>query len=238
MSSAKSLSLSGSHVEESFAGLDLDYFNGLAARFDRCSFDKIRIRQACFGAGVDDTEYVDCTFDGAHIGALSPGVARFERCTFRDSRLVKWLCDTVEFIDCVFTGRISETNFAGAISPMNARLVGRTVNRFEGNDFSDATLVWVGFRGGIDLLDQKLPTSGAFLVEDGDVVVPRMIALAEAWPESRAKVQVVSFLESLLFKLRNGQRHVLFTAATWAGKTYAGLDIYDRIVELAHLAST
>ncbi|GAA2998338.1 hypothetical protein [Actinokineospora diospyrosa] len=238
MPSGKSLDVEGFHIRESFEGLDLDYFTAVAARFERCSFNGTRIRQACFGAGVETSEYVDCTFDKAHLSALSPGVARFERCTFRGTRVVKWLCDSIELIDCVFTGRISETNFAGAMSPMDARMIGRTTNRFEGNDFSGATLSGVAFRGGIDLLDQRLPTSGVVLVEDGATVLPRMLDLAKAWPDSPAKERIVATVEVDMMRLAGGQRHFLFTAATWDSKTYAGLDMYDKIVDLVRLAST
>ncbi|SES24979.1 hypothetical protein SAMN04487818_10971 [Actinokineospora terrae] len=223
-------------MQESFAGLDVDHFDAMSARFDRCAFDNTRIRRACFGSGIEVTEYVDCSFDGAHISAPSPGVARFERCTFRGSRLVKWLCDSVEFIDCVFTGRISEVNFTAAVPPMDARLIGRTTNRFERNDFSAATLAHVAFRDGIDLLDQRLPTTGSYLVEDGDVVIPKMLALARAWPESRAKDAVVAHLETKSLYRGVRQRHVLFTAASWEGKAFAGLDGYERLVDLARLA--
>ncbi|WP_104480546.1 hypothetical protein [Actinokineospora auranticolor] len=222
------LELEGVHVDESFVGLELDYFDAMSARFDRCAFDKSRIRRACFGSGTEVTEYVDCTFDGAHISAPSPGVARFERCAFRDAKLSKWLCESVEFVDCVFTGRISEVNFTAA------RRGGR--NRFERNDFSAATLVGVAFRGGIDLLDQRLPATGAHMVEDSDVTIPKMLVLAEAWPPSRIKDVVVSYLEVLLPRVRNGQRHVLFTAATWDQRSYDGLDVYRTLVDLAGLS--
>ncbi|MBM7773972.1 uncharacterized protein YjbI with pentapeptide repeats [Actinokineospora baliensis] len=218
-------------------GLDLDYFTVVAGRFERCDFEGVKIKDACFGEGVEVSEYVDCSFDGARIGAISPGLARFERCTFRNTRLVKWLCKSVEFVDCVFSGRITETNFTGTVPPMLAQLAGRTANRFERNDFSDAVLAGVSFRRGIDLLDQRLPTSDVLFIENGDVVIPKMLDRATAWPESRARSKVVAALEVQSDELANGQRHVLFTAATWEGKAYAGLDVYDKLVELASLAS-
>jgi hypothetical protein len=50
----------------------------------RCRFENMKIDYFCFGAGVEMSEYVDCVFDGSRIKAMSPGRARFVRCSFRN----------------------------------------------------------------------------------------------------------------------------------------------------------
>src|SRR5262249_11839771 len=111
--------------------------------------------------------------------AISFGSARFERCSFRDVRLRKWLSFSSEFIDCVFAGDIREAAFLGR-SPLRSK--GRQQNDFRGNDFSGVRFGSVEFRGGIDLDLQRLP------MNDGQVILNRRseritIVLAEidAW---------------------------------------------------------
>lgn len=59
----------------------------------------------CFGAGLRRSVYVECTFNGSRVEASYPGIVRFERCSFRDVHLRRWICTRVEFVDCIFTGR-------------------------------------------------------------------------------------------------------------------------------------
>ena len=107
---------------------------------------------------MEDTRYLNCSFDRATIKSIAPGHARFENCTFKDTDFVQFFSRTVEFVNCEVSGIIRSAFFNGTVPPEDAEKLGRTVNQFYGNDFSGATLVDVGFRTGIDLSLQEMPT--------------------------------------------------------------------------------
>jgi len=107
---------------------------------------------------LEDSIYIDCTFDRATITAFAPGNARFVACTFRDVEIVAFCARSVEMIDCAFSGVIRKAFFNGTLPADRVRELKRTKNCFEGNDFSKVQLIDVGFRTGIDLKLQKLPS--------------------------------------------------------------------------------
>lgn len=146
-----------------FSGSKLDSFLAVASRFDECRFEKMTIGDACFGGGVSDSEYYDCSFDGSKFSATAPGCARFVRCSFRNVLIREFFGDKVEFVDCIFSGKLLKGYFNGTISENVSGCSGRHVNRFCGNDFSEMELIDVGFRTGIDLACQRLPSGPNYL---------------------------------------------------------------------------
>lgn len=60
---------------------------------------------------------------------------------------------------------------------------GQQALAFAGNDFSDAELIDVGFRLGVDLREQKLPTGGQYLyIEQADDFLENLKELASTAP--------------------------------------------------------
>jgi hypothetical protein len=162
----------GTYTGEDFSNRDLDQLSGGTATVGNCSFDGSRIQDCDFGYRRG-AFWVDCSFDGVHIEHAS-GVARFERCSFRDVVLQEWWCFEVEMIDCVFTGLLNTVVFNGTVPKEYRKWVGRQRNAFEGNDFSGADLFDVAFRTGIDLDRQKLPTGDNYLyLQDARRIIDR-----------------------------------------------------------------
>ena len=144
-----------------FSGAVFDRFVSVGSEFDSCNFSNVRFgrdAQAVLGA-KRPTVYRSCGFDRADMRNVDPGQSRFERCTFRGTRMEKWFSFAAEFVDCVFEGSMSECTFYGK---PNRRMEptldsDREDNEFRGNDFSLATLRHCVFRDGIDLDAQRFP---------------------------------------------------------------------------------
>lgn len=195
-----------------FAGLKLKQFTATESSFRRCSFDAIRIEQACFGGGTKPSEYTDCSFDRARIRAIAPGVARFMRCSFRDCLIRDFFGMAVEFIDCVFSGRIEGAVFRGSVPEEDRALFGRVMNEFRGNDFREAELRDVAFRGGIDLTKQKLPEGEGYLyVPDAADVLQRVRRNVVGWRDLDSRRQVLAILEGLESDVEGGQAQLFLS---------------------------
>ncbi|GAB3444385.1 hypothetical protein [Actinophytocola sediminis] len=196
-------------VDANLSGYKSKRWTVVESRFERCRFENVRVDYFCFGAGKVMSEYIDCSFDGSRIRALGPGRARFVRCSFRDVRLTKWICKDAEFIDCVFTGVLREINFNAELYGQD---IGRDRNRYEGNDFSGATLINVAFMGGVDLFDQKLPQGDGYVfLEHAEPVVIAALDQAASWSESEEGDDVRASLETALDYVRGGQRQLLMS---------------------------
>jgi len=149
----------------SFDGREFDDFVSVGSNFRDCSFDSCKIENACFGSGVQQSFYNNCTFDSAKLRCPSPGNVRFERCTFREAEILEFFGVTAEFVDCDFFGcTLAKCVFVGNVPDDEKLVPPRTLNEFSGNDFEDAIFVDVGFRRGIDLSKQKLPSAGPFIL--------------------------------------------------------------------------
>jgi uncharacterized protein YjbI with pentapeptide repeats len=145
------------HRMADWSGRHFDNFVPVGCVFESCSFESCRFVQVCFGGGLEDSRYVNCSFDRSLIRATSPGNARFQSCSFLNVEIVEFLGHSIEMIDCSFSGVIRVAFFNGDVLADTAAELGRARNVFEGNDFSKARLDDVSFRTGIDLSRQKLP---------------------------------------------------------------------------------
>lgn len=155
--------------------------------FTRCTFEKMRIGQVTFGT-YPQAVYTECSFDRSRMGMRTAGNARFVRCSFRDVRIKPLFGWKLEFIDCVFSGRIEQATFWGLLSKDDQAKCGRTRNTFAGNDFSEADLVDVAFRDGIDLTRNKLPQSPDHLVIlDGRAALARVRKRVFEMPDSKLR---------------------------------------------------
>lgn len=217
---------------ESFHGLKITQFVAIASTFRSCDFSNARMEEASFGSGVEQSTYVDCCFDGAEIHAAAPGNARFERCTFGDVKIHVFNGVNVEFVDCVFTGTIKKGFFNG--TPFGDHPISRKKNDFRGNDFSDAVLLDVGFRKGIDLSLQRLPTGADYIyVEDGERFVRSLPSkeLTEKYGNQFSAIERV-----LQMNVSGGQRQIFLSIKGHPARSRPVLVELKRIAEGTLLA--
>ncbi len=171
-----------------FSGRKFDPLAVGPARFMECNFSRAAFRHSTLGdlgRGDGQALYRDCRFDRADMRALPHiGNARFERCSFRGTRMEGWRADRAEFIDCVFSGRMYDCRFAGRPWTDEAGATGRDHNEFHGNDFREAELDAVMFVYGIDLDAQLLPESDRYRRLDRPTErVDRVRAEIARWPD-------------------------------------------------------
>jgi hypothetical protein len=200
------------HVEArgtDYSGRKLRMLGAIGSRLEHCRFNNAQVGDACFGAGREMSEYIECSFDGARVYHAS-GFARFVRCSFKNIDFCNWLSFGTEIIDCVFTGRMQTCIFNGTVMKDFQSFLHRERNEFLGNDFSGVDFVDVTFRTGIDLTKQRLPSGPEYLyLPDAAASVARAKSAAQHWDDSELRKQVLSFLESLYFELEGGQRQLL-----------------------------
>jgi hypothetical protein len=201
-------------VGETFAGRKLDQMNVSASSFTRCEFTDMRIGNWITGSGrTTATTYTDCVFDRSRIRFNPGGLARFERCSFRDVDLRDWMCFETELVDCLFAGRMRRSFFNGSVREEFVAALGRTANEFTGNDFSGMDLIDVGFRTGIDLGRQRLPAGEQYLyLADAERALERAREQVVASGQVRLRGEhgdVVPVIDVALKTVRNGQRQLL-----------------------------
>src|SRR6478736_3516954 len=192
------------------AGILIPFFIARGCSFDSCNFTGTRFGAGYFGggegAGFPQTVYRDCTFDRCGLDGIGFGSARFERCSFRDVRLRKWLSFSSEFIDCVFAGDIPEAAFLGC-SPLRSK--SRQQNDFRGNDFTSARFGSVEFRGGIDLGLQRLPTKDDHVILDRrSERIAMVLAEIEAWANEVERHSAGQYLQLFAGSRYEGQEQL------------------------------
>jgi len=100
--------------------------------------------------------YRECVFEGVRFrvrAGFLVGAARFERCTFIRCDFGEHRSFCADYLDCSFVGPVKGAVFYGQ-APEGNHYDGKR-NMFEGNDFTEAVLHNVGFRGGIDATLQR-----------------------------------------------------------------------------------
>ncbi|SDZ29294.1 hypothetical protein SAMN05444365_10992 [Micromonospora pattaloongensis] len=147
----------------SFAGAKLHSLAVLGSRFEGCVFAGISVDDAQLAAGPDRCDYLDCVFDGARLGAVHTGVARFVRCSFRNVRLRNWHWGAVDLVDCTFSGVLRNSVISGRVPDRWRAAAGRNRNLVDGNDLRELALPGVEFVGGVDLSRQRMPRSPEYL---------------------------------------------------------------------------
>lgn len=193
-----------------FSGPEVNSFTSVGSRFVDCHFDDMKLENAAFGSGFAMSEYVNCTFARSRFG-IGPGRARFINCSFDETRIKNWTVSTAksEFIDCTFTGTLRTMIFWGRPDADDVDTLGRTRNRFEGNDFSRATLSDVSFRAGIDLTKQVLPTGPDYFIITSPTQMRSLLIAVEQWPEVDERRDIRSTLEIYQGTFDTGQEQIL-----------------------------
>ncbi len=229
------LSFSGQHfVGEDFSGLQLDYFAAEGCRFEGCSFDHAVIKDASFAVGRHMCEFVGCSFDQAKLNMNYCGGcrARYVDCSFAKTRIRNWICHNLEMVDCFFSGRIQKAVFGGRVLEHDRAFLQRIENQFEGNDFSQATLVDCSFRRGIDLTKQQLPAGPEYTyVPDARDAVKRARKAVEGWDDPEAQAGAMSLLEVCEMNVEGGQEQLLLRVNDYPPRRRAALQrLMDELV--------
>jgi hypothetical protein len=211
--SGQIINLTHEHIcDADYSNCQLAGFGTVGCRLERCKFDNLRL-QFCpqFGAGREVSEFIECTFDGARLNMGPAGFSRFVRCSFRNVYLRDWLGQSLELVDCVFSGRLHGASFFGSIPIAEHRAdTGRERNEFHGNDFSGTKLVEVDFRNGIDLSRQRLPSGPEYLyVSNAAAAVSRVRnGLPELKLDSEARKTAQIIAEMFEKEVESGQRQL------------------------------
>jgi len=223
-----------------YSGRKLMSFVSIGSRFTRCRFERMRVDHAALGAGMELSEYLDCSFDGSKLTLHSGGFTRFERCSFRNVELRSWDADHVELIDCVFTGRLRTARFWGSPLPSTAQdnyeedlrflaregrpvpagyreLALRSKNEIHGNDFSNAEFANVSFRRGVDLSSQRLPSGDDYLyLPDAAATIGRARLLLQQRAVDGVSARAERLLLGLTSDVDEGQRQLLLREKDFA----------------------
>jgi hypothetical protein len=221
----------GAFVDADYSGRRLSRLMLADATFTRCRFERLRVRDAALGVLGHPSEFVECSFDGSTLALPGSGTARFVGCTFRDVRLRRWTAQTVELVDCVFTGSLREVVFLGApVSPDVAGRLGRERNEFRGNDFSGVTEFDVAFRRGIDLSAQRLPTGDDLvLLPDAPAALAATRAAAAGWPDPARRAAALALLDALAVDLAGGQHQLLVRPSSL--RAHRPADVVDEVMD-------
>ena len=154
----------------------------------------------------------ECSFrEAAFRRGASPGLARFERCSFDGATIEEWFTHCAEFVECTFAGaKITTSNFFGTPFECYGWLQlrhRRARNEFYGNDFSEAELIDTSFVDGIDLDAQRLPTGPEYVrINDARRRIEQARPRVASWDDAAARRRAASVLNVLEYFLEGKQR--------------------------------
>jgi hypothetical protein len=206
------LMLDETHRDEDFSGRRFGRWVVGMSTFERCRFDNVRAVDVTLGAGEVQTVFRDCSFDGSRFTRTSLGLLRFERCTFRNVRMRKWISNDGDFVDCVFSGEFPELTIAGAGNRVYSAPM--TPNEITGNNLREAVMVGGGFRAGVDLYRQQLPTDPRHVfIPDPGATLPAAFAAVRSWADRDVRISAESALMVLHQDYRSGQAQLLLCPA-------------------------
>ncbi len=180
--------------------------------FVRCDFSEAKLGAAMLGwtGSRGRSVYRECVFDHADLRAPATstgplGRARFERCTFDGARIHGWFSFEAEFVECRFSGQITECTFHGRPldeeRPFLDRLLGRVrPNEFRGNDFRRCELLHTLFKRGIDVAAQQWPETGEYIRLNRFPERHRRVrSLVSAWPDGDRRREALQLLDRWAF---------------------------------------
>jgi pentapeptide repeat protein len=182
-----------------FRGVHFDNFESEGTRFVRCDFSGARIEG--FLGVRRQTTFEDCRFEKTRLREAQPNQSRFVRCEFADADLWGWSTVAAEFVECRFSGKLQRCKFWGApwgewLEPGNLRPV-RMTNEFRANDFSQAELEDVGFVGGIDLDQQRLPTGPQYVrLDHSQERIARVRSIVARWEAGADRNEALLLLDA------------------------------------------
>jgi uncharacterized protein YjbI with pentapeptide repeats len=160
----------------SYTALTLDALTVVDSTLRKSVFRDVQSRSVCFGGGRTQSLFEDCTFVNCRFSFGSVGNVRLVRCRFESCEFENMFATDLEVIECSFSQTLIKKGvFHGRVPEPSQLTPPRTANEFRSNDFSEANLIDVDFRGGIDLTCQRLPSGPEYLFVP-DTCVARAIA--------------------------------------------------------------
>lgn len=199
--------------DEDFSGRKLKLgFRSWESTFTRCNFENMRIGDAGLGGGIQQSTYTDCSFDGTAMGMRAPGNARFVRCSFRDVKIKPIYSYACEFVDCTFTGTMSEGLVSGSPDEELRERHGRERNEITGNDLTGLELFDVRFVGGFDMTKNDMPSGEDYFISTcGTQLLARVSERVLSMPESTLREDLRLILDiKRRMTLVMGQEHLLY----------------------------
>jgi hypothetical protein len=145
---------------ESYSGAIISKFIAVESEFLNCSFENMKIEDVCFGGGIKQTRYVNCSFDNSVFSSNAPGIARFENCSFKNVQIRNFFCVDVDFVNCIFSGEIKKGNFVGVHSDVDGS---SKINEYINNNFEGLKIGDVGFSN-IDLTMQTFSLNSTYAI--------------------------------------------------------------------------
>lgn len=145
---------------------------------DSCTFDKFTVKEGQLSPYPVQTVFRNCTFRKCRFRMQSVGWARFENCVFEDIDWRKTFMFKTDIVNCKFIGgRLLDLVINGESGGRHGEPL--HVNQIEDNDFSQTSLEGVGFRRGVDLTKQVLPTGPGYIYwpDAGEAMVKARAAL-------------------------------------------------------------
>lgn len=177
-------------VNVDFSGQSFFDFSAEACEFVDCDFSRVRVEWLPFADG--GARFLRCRFEQARIGDF--GDVTLIGCDFANADLNGWFTWEADVIDCRFAGRLEGIVFT-ATDPD-----GRGRNEIRGNDFREADLVDVAFRGGVDLDAQLLPAGDEYVrIRDLPAAVRKARKHVKRWErdDRRAALETLDLIDQI-----------------------------------------
>jgi hypothetical protein len=204
------ISVSQRHTDQSFSGARWASFSAVSSHFYRCDFSGATIGNACWGSGSTKSTYIECLFDGATLRSVTPGVARFERCSFLDVLIKEFYAFDIDMIDCTFSGELRK-GFLNGQSTVSRPFRPAKPNIIRGNSFREARLLDFCFRTGVDLSLQELPRGEDYvLIENTGQALAKVRSRASALSSSAVEKDLQALASLLEFDIAGGQKQQLY----------------------------
>jgi hypothetical protein len=202
-----------------------------------CDFSGITMpRPTMLGNGGKPSTYVDCLFDESRWDRVLPGRATFIGCSFRNVHISNVTFIDAEFVNCLFSGTLEHVTFSARPREVDADL-GRQVNAFRGNDFSQAQMIDFAFRGGIDLEQQVLPGLPAYItVRDAGIALVEARGEVQYLSSTAGVSQWQTMLMTLEDEVQTGQKD-LFIPRSFLEENLPP-DLVDRLISILTRSGT
>jgi hypothetical protein len=218
---------------EDYSGRKLLQIATIGAHLQACNFDNMQIQSAAFGSGRETSEFVECTFNGARMDMGPGGFSRFVRCSFHNVTIRNWICFAVEMIDCTFSGRMETAIFNGTVPEDLRAIIGRASNEFHGNDFSAMDFRDVGFRTGIDLTKQVLPSGEDYLLlPHAAAAVAHVKSRVAGWDDTKMRRAATAIIQGFEYGLLGGQQQLLLRSSDFYGISSIPREAADGVLAL------
>lgn len=201
----------------------------VATELRDCLFEDVRTDYWAVSGDLQVRSRVaNCDFVRCDLKANLITNVTFENCRFRECTLRNWGNIGADYLGCTFSGAILSGFFDAHLSRVNpAYSAGLVID----NDFTQADLVDVDFRGGVDLFRQSLPGGSTYrVIEDSHAMILYLSRNTRILPVSdpSRKTDLEVFAALLNADYEQGQKQKLIdqrelAASVWSAIQASGL---------------